>query len=180
MGMAFTEIPISKPRKPKRILHFSDGVLEEYSSEDEEETDQKPVNKTVADPKDMSWAPYFWYLALTVGSKTLAVCDYLGENLAYFFGITSPKYQYEIEEYQRMLQEEDDEKERLEDEVKSGWVTTPLQSSDSVTDFLPKTTVQSVEKIHVEPSSLSLNLSPPIVSFPNSPSLSNEKQWDRY
>ena len=24
-----------KKRKPKRILHFSDGILEEYSSEDE-------------------------------------------------------------------------------------------------------------------------------------------------
>lgn len=27
------------------------------------------------------------------------VCDYLGEHLAYFFGITSPKYQHAINEY---------------------------------------------------------------------------------
>lgn len=27
------------------------------------------------------------------------VCDYMGERLASFFGITTPKYQYAIDEY---------------------------------------------------------------------------------
>jgi hypothetical protein len=35
----------------------------------------------------------------------LKACDYLGEGLANFFGITRPKYEYEIEEYKRTLQE---------------------------------------------------------------------------
>jgi len=31
----------------------------------------------------------------------VSVAEYLGEKLAYFFGITSPKYQYVIDEYYR-------------------------------------------------------------------------------
>lgn len=32
-------------------------------------------------------------------------CDYLGERMASFFGITSAKYQYAIDEYYRMKKE---------------------------------------------------------------------------
>lgn len=56
-----------------------------------------------------------WKLKET-GETTLAACDYVGEALASFLGITSPKYQYELEEYQRMI------KEKLEYEAKAeGW-----------------------------------------------------------
>lgn len=34
-----------------------------------------------------------------------AVCDYMGEKLASLFGITSPKYQYAIDEYYRIKKE---------------------------------------------------------------------------
>lgn len=34
-----------------------------------------------------------------------AVCDYMGEKLASLFGITTPKYQYAIDEYYRMKKE---------------------------------------------------------------------------
>ena len=37
--ICFISETMSETRKPKRILHFSDGVLEEYSSE--EESDEK-------------------------------------------------------------------------------------------------------------------------------------------
>lgn len=37
-------------KKPRRILHFSDGVLEEYSTEDEEEEESKPDSLAVTDP----------------------------------------------------------------------------------------------------------------------------------
>ena len=33
------------------------------------------------------------------------VCDYLGERMASLFGISSPKYQYAIDEYYRMKKE---------------------------------------------------------------------------
>ena len=35
----------------------------------------------------------------------LTVAEYLGEKLADFFGITTPKYQYVIDEYYRMKRE---------------------------------------------------------------------------
>lgn len=36
---------------------------------------------------------------------SLTVCDYLGERLASMFGITTPKYQYAIDEYYRIKKE---------------------------------------------------------------------------
>lgn len=42
------------------------------------------------------------YKAWSMGSSTLAAMDYMGETLAYFFGITSPKYHMEIDEYDRI------------------------------------------------------------------------------
>ena len=46
-----------------------------------------------------------YYHATNTGSSALAACDYLGENIAYYLGITSPKFHYEIEEHKRALQE---------------------------------------------------------------------------
>lgn len=37
-----------KIRQPKRILHFSDGVLEEYSTDDE--VDNAPKQEAIVDP----------------------------------------------------------------------------------------------------------------------------------
>lgn len=34
-----TEIPV---KLPKKILHFSDGILEEFSDEDETDNEEKP------------------------------------------------------------------------------------------------------------------------------------------
>lgn len=45
------------------------------------------------------------YQTQSAGGLVLKACDYLGEGLANFFGITRPKYEYEIEEYKRTLQE---------------------------------------------------------------------------
>lgn len=44
------------------------------------------------------------------------VCDYLGEKLAWFFGITSPRFQYALDEIERrkLEQEEDEQQEREE------------------------------------------------------------------
>lgn len=53
----------------------------------------------------LQWGPWIWYQTVNVGIKSLKVCDYLGEHLASFFGITTPKYQYEIDEYERMIAE---------------------------------------------------------------------------
>lgn len=90
-----------KVKEPKRILHFSDGTLEEYSS-DEAEADQVDNTPQVQEiPSD--WIPWLWYSTTNVGYKTLEVCDSIGEYLADFFGITSSKYYAEIEHYKESL-----------------------------------------------------------------------------
>ncbi|XP_014479995.1 PREDICTED: protein FAM177A1-like [Dinoponera quadriceps] len=95
-----TKIQLDK--KPKRMLQFSDGLMEEYSSEDE--VDMPKSNKTVSqiDPKSMKWLPWAWYQTTWLSSKMLDGCDYVGEFLANFFGITAPKYQFEINEFYRL------------------------------------------------------------------------------
>lgn len=45
------------------------------------------------------------YQSSIAGNKALAICDFFGEYLANFFGITTPKYDYEIEYYKRMIEE---------------------------------------------------------------------------
>ncbi|TGZ32007.1 Uncharacterized protein DBV15_03806 [Temnothorax longispinosus] len=89
-------------KKPKRVLQFSDGVMEEYSSEDE--VDAPKNNKTVSqiDTKNMTWLPWAWHQTTWFSSKMLDGCDYVGECLANFFGITAPKYQFEINEFYRL------------------------------------------------------------------------------
>ena len=48
------------------------------------------------------------------------MCDSLGESLAWWLGITSPKYYYEIQEAKRMVKEEEERKSRLDAEM-AGW-----------------------------------------------------------
>lgn len=89
-------------KRPKRVLHFSDGDLEEYSSEDEVDTSQKTTVVAQVDPRTLNWLPWTWHQTTWVGTKVLDGCDYLGEWLANFFGITTPKYQFEIDEFNRL------------------------------------------------------------------------------
>lgn len=64
----------------------------------------------------MTWKPWFSH----VSSKALAACDYVGESLADFLGITAPKYLYEIEEAKRLQEEEKAEKKKVDVEM-AGW-----------------------------------------------------------
>lgn len=111
---------IGRIKTPKKVLHFSDGTLEEYSTDDEVDSSNKENTISTVDPKTLSWGPWIWYYTATAGTKTLEVCDSLGEHLADFFGITSPKYQYEIDEYNRIMAEEEERKKRQDLEM-GGW-----------------------------------------------------------
>lgn len=55
-----------------------------------------------------------------VGYKVLAACDFLGEKLAYFFGITTPKFNYEIEQFKKMQKERQHAEE--EEKTMGGWM----------------------------------------------------------
>ncbi|XP_043596257.1 protein FAM177A1 [Bombus pyrosoma] len=106
-------------KRPKRVLHFSDGDLEEYS---EDETDVPHINATVnqIDPKSLNWLPWAWYQTTSIGNKVLEGCDCVGEWLAGFFGITSPKYQFEINEFYR-VQALENKMQRKQDLEMGGW-----------------------------------------------------------
>ncbi|NXD18734.1 F177A protein, partial [Nothocercus nigrocapillus] len=53
----------------------------------------------------LTWGPYLWFHMLRVATSTLSVCDFLGEKIASVLGISTPKYQYAIDEYYRMKKE---------------------------------------------------------------------------
>lgn len=55
----------------------------------------------------MNWLPWMSYMVQKSASKSVEVCDSVGEKLAWWFGITKPKFLYEIEEYNRIKQEEE-------------------------------------------------------------------------
>ena len=50
----------------------------------------------------MKFFPRVWYYAKTSARRSYAVCVSAGERLAWFFGITKPKYHAEIQRYENM------------------------------------------------------------------------------
>lgn len=84
--------------------------------------------------KNMDWLPWAWHQTTWISSKMLDGCDYVGECLANFFGITAPKYQFEINEFYRLqaLERETFNKQDLE---MNGWNEKKRNNliSDSIT-----------------------------------------------
>ncbi|XP_010749305.1 protein FAM177A1 [Larimichthys crocea] len=105
----------TRAKVPRRTIYFASGeTMEEYSTdEEEEEEEEEHVKKDVitVDSSKLTWGPYFWFHMWRMATSTISVCDYMGERLASLFGITTPKYQYAIDEYYRMKKEEEEEEE---------------------------------------------------------------------
>lgn len=82
-------------------------------------------------------------------------CDYMGEKLAWWFGITKPKFLYEIEEYERMKKEEEERnKDDIAEEIVVGKVDiNTIESNRNISDKLT-----SVDNEEVEMSFLENNL----------------------
>jgi len=75
-------------KTPKKVLHFSDGVLEEYDSEEDIKDTKDSIENNSEKQivlKNMPLMSYLGNTFLWVGNQTLRVCDYIGENLANFF-----------------------------------------------------------------------------------------------
>ncbi|XP_078728249.1 protein FAM177A1-like isoform X2 [Lampetra fluviatilis] len=108
-----------RERVPRRIIHFASGeTMEEYSTDEEEEEEISKQLAAPTDPAKLTWGPYLWFYLFKTGTGTLAVCDFVGEKLADLFGITTAKYQYAIDEYNRSKEEEEEEMEdRLSEEA---------------------------------------------------------------
>ncbi|XP_042636586.1 signal recognition particle 54 kDa protein [Orycteropus afer afer] len=74
------------------------------------------------------------------------VCDFLGEKIASVLGISTPKYQYAIDEYYRMKKEEEEEEEenRMSEEAERQYQEQQKQrQADSVQTDQPETVVST-------------------------------------
>ncbi|XP_049341395.1 protein FAM177A1 isoform X1 [Astyanax mexicanus] len=116
----------STEKTPRRIIHFSSGeTMEEYSTEEEDNSEKHPEKKDLLSPIDTSkltWGPYVWFQMWRAATSTVSgsACDYLGERMASLFGITSAKYQYAIDEFDRMKEKDKDvEESHLSEEAES-------------------------------------------------------------
>ncbi|KAG7328045.1 hypothetical protein KOW79_007989 [Hemibagrus wyckioides] len=114
-----------KQKVPRRTIYFASGeTMEEFSTDEEEEEEEeeeqrKQTAMSTIDTSKLTWGPYFWFHMWRMATNTISVCDYLGEKLASMLGITTPKYQYAIDEYYRMKKEEEEaaEEDRLSEEA---------------------------------------------------------------
>ncbi|XP_072356361.1 protein FAM177B-like [Scyliorhinus torazame] len=92
-------------KEPKRRIHFSSGeTMEEYSTEEEFEEEQK-VLETV-NPSTLPWSHFLLFWMMKFARTSLFTCDFLGEKLANLFGLTSAKYQYAVDEYYSVKDQE--------------------------------------------------------------------------
>nr|XP_010966154.1 PREDICTED: protein FAM177A1 [Camelus bactrianus] len=136
-----------KKKVPRRVIHFVSGeTMEEYST-DEDEVDsleKKDVLPTV-DPTKLTWGPYLWFYMLRAATSTLSVCDFLGEKIASVLGISTPKYQYAIDEYYRMKKEEEEEEEenRMSEEAERQYQQNKLQADSIVQSDQPETLMRT-------------------------------------
>lgn len=127
-----------KVKVPRRTIYFASGeTMEEYSTDEEEEEEEVPVKKdvTTTDTSKLTWGPYFWFHMWRMATSTISACDYMGERLASLFGITTPKYQYAIDEYYRIKKEEEEEEEenRLAEEAERRFADQRREQQDDPT-----------------------------------------------
>ncbi|XP_020775413.1 protein FAM177A1 isoform X1 [Boleophthalmus pectinirostris] len=135
-----------KVKVPRRTIYFASGeTMEEYSTDEEE--DVEPAQKDVlpVDTSKMTWGPYVWFQMWRMATSTVSVCDYMGEKMASLFGITTPKYQYAIDEYYRIKKEEEEEEEenRLAEEAERQFQQSK-QPSDSTTMQQPESSFVNI------------------------------------
>eukprot|EP00049_Salpingoeca_infusionum_P022532 m.7374 g.7374 ORF g.7374 m.7374 type:complete len:166 (+) comp5241_c0_seq1:171-668(+) len=83
---------------------------------DQDDEEEEEVHWVYQDrPSDESVGTTTWRYTLKGAFAILAGVDYVGEALAYFLGITSPKYQFAIDELIAQQREEDEEAEAMQE-----------------------------------------------------------------
>ncbi|KAL7871361.1 hypothetical protein SRHO_G00063440 [Serrasalmus rhombeus] len=159
----------SKEKTPRRVIHFSSGeTMEEYSTEEEDDSEKHPEKKDLlssVDTSKLTWGPYVWFQMWRAATSTVSACDYLGERMASLFGITSAKYQYAIDEFDRMKKEKDKEVEesRLSEEAESHFeeqqseekpkINQPEAASTQDISTTEASSIPNTVSVHVNPVS---------------------------
>ncbi|XP_046870572.1 protein FAM177A1 [Hypomesus transpacificus] len=145
LSVGQSKVPVKVPR---RTIYFASGeTMEEYSTDEEEEEEPAKRNHmATTDTSKLTWGPYFWFHMWRAATSTISVCDYLGERMASLFGISSPKYQYAIDEYYRMKKEEEEEEEdnRLSEEAERRFKEQQNQEDQSPATEQPEGTASFV------------------------------------
>jgi hypothetical protein len=119
---------IIQKKVPIRIIHCSDGIIEQFRR-DEDEPDTSAHVTGELDLNTLPWGPWICHLTASIGSKILKVCNYLGEHLSRFFGILTPVYQYEIDEHKKIeAEKKEDERQRERNLEVGGWTGTPEET----------------------------------------------------
>lgn len=78
------------------------------------------------DKAAQTWGAWFLELGYRGGSKTLSVLESMGGKLTYMFGITTPKYNAEIQEYLRTQEEK-----KVEDAELKSWTSPNLNTQST-------------------------------------------------
>lgn len=82
------------------MVHLSAAFFKVYSANHKCSTRHNTIGELNLDHSQVLQS-----FLLQVPVYCFPACDYLGERMASFFGITSAKYQYAIDEYYRMKKE---------------------------------------------------------------------------
>ncbi|KAH8387417.1 hypothetical protein KR093_006943 [Drosophila rubida] len=112
----------------RRMLYFSDGVMEELSSSSDTDDAEQPdvPDKGYNDQqlqRELPLVPRLRYKASKLGNHLLAGIDYVGGGLASFLGITSSKYASELKYHQRAKEEAEAQVQNDED-LDNNWQQT--------------------------------------------------------
>jgi len=102
-----TEVKI---RTPKRIVHCSDGVYEEYSEDEDDAEQSLDINwlqmmTLDGKPDSMSWLWWSVYKGARALGHTLQSMNNWGEWFADEIGITRPVYQDLIDQHNELMED---------------------------------------------------------------------------
>ena len=67
-------MPQRKKKVPRRVVHCSDGVYEEYSTDEDELEERKMEEekyrkRAMIDPKTLAWYPWIFHMSWLAGSN---------------------------------------------------------------------------------------------------------------
>ncbi|EDV24095.1 Protein FAM177A1 [Trichoplax sp. H2] len=86
----------------------------------------------IGNDEETTWLISLWQYLVSLASGTLSVIDYLGGRFAWFFGITTPKYQYVLDEVERLKRMEEIERLQELKEKQAELTAIAVHASDAL------------------------------------------------
>uniref|UniRef100_A0A8C9EUJ7 Family with sequence similarity 177 member A1 n=1 Tax=Pavo cristatus TaxID=9049 RepID=A0A8C9EUJ7_PAVCR len=93
-----------KKKVPRRVIHFASGeTMEEYSTDEEEDEQEKKDLLPPVDPTTLTWGPYLWFHMLRVATSTLSGTDSLNSYICGISITVQPYCEYLKDYWQSIL-----------------------------------------------------------------------------